>query len=88
MLIHDGEYDADRARELGRFGLRFSRLGDNIGEQIAKVLTQPETGNCWGGENHDEQGVNPHAIKRGAELLEGADDDVDAALPFWLAKNR
>lgn len=61
------------AKSLVRFAQAWSKLGDNINEQVEMVLENPLT-----------EDVNPNAIRRAQEDLMGLNEELDEALEDWM----
>ncbi|MDY7091586.1 MAG: hypothetical protein SX243_01300 [Acidobacteriota bacterium] len=73
--------DIDTA-DLITFANRWAKLGDAIASQVTQLVEDPHCGNCW--QEGNEHGVNPVAIEKAYERLQGLNDELDELLEAFL----
>ena len=74
-------HDSDPA-DLIEFANRWMELGEAVPEQVARVIDDSSCGSCW--DEGTEHGVNPTAIRRAHERLQGLNEAIDEALADFL----
>lgn len=72
--------------DLIEFATRWAALGAAITEQVARVVDDPDVGSCWN--EGTEDGVNPTAIQKAFDRLQGLNEGIDEALADFLASVR